>query len=167
MVTNCPKCGKVIPDDSVYCAYCGYGIKPQARSAQVSVGGALFIAAAVTSLVLFVFSLYALLNIYNWYPVLVAQIWFIYDQMLTAFSFVGFLFGIFAAALSLTRKSYKLTIVFAVACTFSGGGSWVISMIIPNADLTQSLFYYFLPLFVTAFIGTLLISFKKAEFNRD
>ncbi|MDH5787212.1 MAG: hypothetical protein OEZ40_02815, partial [Candidatus Bathyarchaeota archaeon] len=88
-----------------------------------------------------------------------------YDQMLTAFSFIGFLSGLFTAALSLIRRSYKLTIASAVVCALSGCGVWIISMIIPNSSVTHSLLYYFLPLFVTPIAGTILILFKKAEFN--
>lgn len=162
---ECPKCGRTIPDDSVYCLHCGRGIKKSARSSQVSAGGTLIIIAAVASSIIFILSFQAVLNIYTWYPPLVAQSFFIYDQMLTAFSFTGMLCGIPAAILSLTRKSYLLTMVFAVLCTFSGGCTWVISLIIPHSNLLLSLLYYFLPLFVTPFIGTMLILFRKAEFN--
>lgn len=165
MVSECPKCGKTIPDDSVYCAYCGYGVKPSARSTQVSTGGTLMTVAAVASLIFFVLSIQALLNIYNWYPPLVAQGWFVYDQILTVFSFTGLVFGLSAAILSLTRKSYKWTMASSMLCTLSGGGAWIISMIIPHSNPVQSLLYYFLPLFTTSFIGTALIFFRKAEFN--
>lgn len=107
MVSDCPKCTRTIPDDSVYCPYCGYGIKPSARSTQVSAGGTLMIVAAVASLIFFILSFQALLNIYNWYPPLVAQGWFIYDQMLTIFSFTGLVFGLSAAILTLTRKKLQ------------------------------------------------------------
>jgi hypothetical protein len=123
------------------------------------------IVAAVANLIFLVFSLRALANIYSWYPPLVAQVWFVYDQILTVFSFTGVLFGLSAALLSLTRKSYKWTIAFAVLCTFSGGGGWIMSMIIPHSNVVQSLLYYFLPLLTTPFIGTVLIFFRKSEFN--
>jgi RNA polymerase subunit RPABC4/transcription elongation factor Spt4 len=167
MVVECPKCGRTIPDDSVYCPYCGYGIKPSSRSAQVWTGGTLIVVAAVASLILFVLSFYALLNIYSWYPPLVAQSWFVYDQLLTVFSFTGCLFGLSAATLSFTRKSYKWTMASSVLCTLSGGGAWIISMIIPHSNPLQSLLYYFLPLFITSLTGTVLIFFRKAEFNRS
>jgi len=131
----------------------------------VSAGGALMIAAAVVSLIFFVLSFQALLNIYNWYPPLVAQGWFVYDQMLTVFSFTGLVFGLSAAILSLTRKSYKWTMASAALCTLSGGGAWIISIIIPHSNAVQSLLYYFLPFVATSFIGTVLIFFRKAEFN--
>ena len=165
MVLECPKCGRIIPDDSVYCLYCGRGIKKSARSSQVSVGGALIVVAVVAFLIIFILSFQAVLNIYTWYPSLVAHSFFIYDQMLTAFSLSGMLCGIPAAILSLTRKSYLVTMAFAVLCTLSGGGTWIISMIIPHSNLILSLFCYFLPLFVTPFIGTMMILFRKAEFN--
>jgi len=128
-------------------------------------GGSLMIVAAVANLIFLVFSLRALANIYSWYPPLVAQVWFLYDQILTVFSFTGVLFGLSAAILSLTRKSYKWTIAFAVLCTLSGGGAWIISMIIPHSNVVLSLLYYFLPLLTTSFIGTVLIFFRKSEFN--
>jgi len=165
MVSECPKCGKTIPDDSVYCLYCGYGVKPSAKSTQVSVGGALMTVAAVASLIYLVLSVQALLNIYSWYPPLVAQTWFVYDQMLTIFSFTGLLFGFSAATFSLGRKSYKWTMASAILCTISGGGAWIISMVIPHSNVWYSFLEYFLPLFAASFIGTVLIFFRKAEFN--
>ncbi len=165
MTFGCPKCGRTVPDYSVYCPYCGYGIKPSARSTQVSVGGAFLIVATAGSLILSLVCLQALARIYSWYPPLVAQMWFVYDQMLTVSSFSGFLFGLPACILSLTRRSYRWTMVSAAFCTLSGGGTWVISMIIPHSDVFQSFLFYFLPLFATSFIGTMLIFFRKAEFN--
>jgi len=165
MVCECPKCRRTIPDDSVYCAYCGYGIKPSARSTQVSVGGAFMIVASAGSLIFFLVSVQALLNIYSWYPPLVAQGWFVYDEVFTLFAFSGLLFGLFAAIFSLTRKSYRRAIAFAVLCTLSEAGAWIISMIIPHSNVVQSFLYYFLPLFVPSFVGTVLVSFRKAEFS--
>jgi RNA polymerase subunit RPABC4/transcription elongation factor Spt4 len=167
MVVECPKCGRTIPDDSVYCPYCGYGIKASARSAQVWAGGTLMIVGAVASLILFILSFYALSNIYNWYPPLVAQSWLVYDQLLTVFSFTGCLSGLPAATLSFTRKSYKWTMASSVLCTLSGSGAWIVSMIIPHSNPLQYLLYYFLPLFITPLTGTVLIFSRKAEFNRS
>ncbi len=165
MVSECTKCGKTIPDDSVYCPYCGCGMKPSAKSTQVSVGGALMIIAAVTSLIFFVLSFRALLNVYTWYPPLVAQSWFVYNQVITVFSFTGLLFGLSAATFSLTRKSYRWTLVCALFCVLSGGGVWTVSMIIPHSDVVLSFLLFFLPLFATSSIGTVLIFFRKAEFS--
>lgn len=165
MTSECPKCSRTIPNDSVYCPYCGCGIKPSARSIQVSVGGALIIVAATGSLIFFILSLQALANIYSWYPLLVAQHWFLYDQMHAVLSFSGLLFGFSGAILSLTRKSYNWTMASTALCTLSGGATWILSMIIPHSDALQSFLYYFLPLFATAFIGTVLILFRKAEFD--
>ncbi|MDH5634848.1 MAG: zinc ribbon domain-containing protein [Candidatus Bathyarchaeota archaeon] len=165
MVAECPKCGKAISDDSVYCPYCGHGIQPSARSVQVSVAGALMVAFTVASLVLFVLSFRALLNIHSWYPASVAQVWFVYDQMLTAISFAGLVFGLSAAILILTRRSFSWAMVSSMLGTLTGGGSWIISMVIPHSNIAYSILYYFLPLFATSLIGTLLIFSKKAEFN--
>lgn len=165
MVDNCAKCGRKVPEDSVYCLYCGHGIKPSARSNQVSGGGALMAGAALASLIHFAISLIALLNIYNWYPAIVAQIWFFYDQMLTAFSLTGLLSGLTAAMFSLARKGYKRTMISAVLCTLSCGGAWITAMIIPHSSMVHSFLYYFLPLLTPSLIGTVLILSRKMEFD--
>jgi len=124
------------------------------------------IVAAVASLIFFILCIQALAQIYGWYPPVVAQGWFVYDQILTVFSFMGFLFGFSAAILSLTRRSYRWTMFSAVLCTFSGASAWIISLIIPYAKVWNSFFYYFLPIFATSLIGTLLFYPRKAEFKQ-
>lgn len=165
MVAECPKCRRVIPDDSIYCLYCGHGVHLSARSFQVSVAGALMVAFTVASLVLFILSFRALLNIYSWYPASVAQVWFVYDQMLTALSFAGLAFGSSAAILILVRRSFHLAMVCSMLGTLTGGGSWIISTIIPHSNIAYSILYFFLPLFSTSLVGTLMVSSRKAEFN--
>jgi hypothetical protein len=120
---------------------------------------------AVASIVLFVLSFRALLNIYNWYPASVAQVWFVYDYMLTANLFAGFIVGLSASALILARSSYRWAMVFSVLGALTGGGSWIISLVIPHSDTAYSTLYFFLPLFATSLAGTLLVFSKKAEFN--
>ena len=166
MISKCPKCGRTVPEDSVYCPYCGYGIKPSAKTTQVWVGGTAMIIASVASLIFFILSINALIGIYSWYPPGVAQIWIVYDQMLTIFSFMGFLFGLSAGILSLTRRRYKLTMMFAIMCTLSGACAWIVSMVIPFASMWYSFYNYFLPLVVLPAAGTALIFPRKAEFTR-
>ena len=166
MSSKCPKCGADVTDDSVYCARCGHGMKPTARTTQVSAAGTLIVIAAATSLIFFLLSIRALGQIYSWYPTTVAQSWIVYDQMLTGLSFTGFLFGFSAGVLSLARRRYSLTMVCAVLCTLSGAGAWTISMIIPFSKLWYSFLYFFLPAFATSLIGTVLIYPRKAEFKR-
>jgi len=166
MVLRCPKCGRNVPDDSVYCLNCGYGLKPSARTTQVSAGGTLTIVAAVAHLIIFAQSVVALALIYNWYPPVVAQGWIVYDQMLTVFSFAGFLFGLTAGILALMRRNYAWTMVSASLCLLSGAVSWIISMIIPYSYVLGSLLYYFLPMFVPALIANVMIYPRKAEFKR-
>jgi len=166
MVSKCPKCGRTVPDDSVYCLYCGYGLKPSARTTQVSAGGTLAIVAAVAHLIILAQSVVALTSIYSWYPPVVAQGWIVYDQTLTFFSVTGFLFGLTAGILSLIRRSYVWTMVSAGLCMLSGAGSWIISMIIPYSYVLGSLLYYFLPMFVPALIAIVMIYPRKAEFKQ-
>lgn len=166
MVSTCPKCGGNVPDDAVYCPYCGHGLKPSARTTQVSAGGTLTIVAAVAHLIIFVQSVKALAEIYGWYPPIVAQGWIVYDQMLTVFALMGFLSGLLAGVLSLGRIGYVWTMVSAIVCTFSGVGVWVISMIIPFANVQYSLLYYFLPMVVPALIALVIIYPRRAEFKK-
>jgi len=162
---KCPRCSREVPDESVYCLYCGAGIQPSARTTRVSAAGALLIVASVASLIFLIQSLRALAQIYSWYPRSVAEDWILYDQMLAVFSLTGFTFGFSSALLSLYRKNYKWTMTSALLCTLSGLGAWLLSLIIPYSYAWYSFLFYFLPVFLTALIGTLLIYPRKAEFR--
>jgi len=157
----CPKCGRKVPDDSIYCPYCARGLKPSARTPHVSAGGILMIATSICSLTLLTLSVNALIQIYNWVPRLIAQKWFIYGQLLTAISVVAFVSAAVAAALTMERKNYRLTIIAGFVCTFSGAATYAVSVIIPDFNPLNSFVYYFLPLFVAPLIGTLLILKRK------
>jgi len=165
MVFNCPKCGRNVPDESVYCPYCGHGIGPSAKTSLVSAGGTLMFVAATASLIIFILAVRALMQIYTWYPPGVASGWIVYDQGLTVFSFIGFVFGLSGGILSLARRSYRLTMASAVICTLAGAGNFIISMIIPYAQFVYSLLYYFLPVFTSSLIATVLFYPREAEFK--
>lgn len=165
MTHSCPRCKREVPSDSVYCPYCGHGIQPSAKTTQVSAAGTLFLVAGIASLIFFILSFRALAQIYSWYPSSVARDWIIYDQMITVFSFTGLLFGFSAGLLSLSRRSYRWTMISAVLCTVSGAGAWILSVIIPYASMLYSFLYYFLPVLLTALIGSLLVYPRKAEFT--
>ena len=165
MSVTCPKCGRIVPDDSLYCPYCAHGLKPSAATPQVSAAAVLMIAAAISSFTLLVLSINALVEIYTWVPLLLAQGWLIYGRSLTVLSSVGFIAASVAAALSLKRRSYAGTMVSASVCTFSGLATFVVSVVIPDFNLKNSFFYYFLPLFLMPMIGTLLVLSRKPEFK--
>ena len=165
MTSKCPKCGKAVDDDLVYCPYCGRGLKPWAKSFQVSFAGALLIVTTVASMIFLIVSVQALLGIYSWYPPLVAQSWFVYDQALAMLVFTGFLFGLLAAGFSLARKSYVWTMIFSVVCAFSACGALVISLIIPHSSIAESFLYYFMPLLLPSVAATILIFPRRAEFK--
>lgn len=165
MALTCPKCGRNVPDDAVYCPYCMRGLKPSALTMSVSVAGFLMLIAAIASLIIFLLSLDALLEIYSWYPQLIAQKWILYDQLFTGFSLVAFVFGLIAGVLSLSRKSYPWFMVAGVLCTIVGGGVWVMSMLVPDYKLSSSFLYYFLPIFLPSLLGTLLVFPRRTEFK--
>jgi hypothetical protein len=165
MASSCPKCSRNIPSDSVYCPYCGFGIKPSARSTQVSAGGALMIVAAVTSFVFLILCVRALIMLHSWYPPGVASGWVVYNQALAGFSLMESLFGFVSGLLALTRRNYRLTMICAGLCTFSSAGAWTVSLVIPFASMLYSFLYYFLPSFAMALVGTVLIYPRRAEFE--
>ena len=135
--------------------------KPDAAAEVVKVAGTnnagtLMIAATAASLVVFILSAYALQNIYRWYPQLVAQRWFIYDQLLTIFSLLELISGALASSLIVSKRSFTVAVASATICTLSGASAFVLTLIQPLAILWVSLVFYFLPLFVIPLTGTVL-----------
>jgi len=165
MSASCPKCGRNVPEDAIYCPCCARGLKPSALTGKVSAAGVLMLVATVGFFVVFVISLDALLQISWWYPPLVVQKWFLYDEILTGFCLFGFLFGGASAALIFVRKSHRSAVILALLCTLSGAGIWIMSIVIPEYKPLYSLLYYFLPDFLAPLIGTLLIFSRKPEFK--
>jgi hypothetical protein len=165
MVSNCPKCHRAIPDDSVYCPYCAHAIAPFARTYRVSVGSAFIIVAAAGSLIFSIISTKALSELFRYYPPDVAVGWLNYDIAFVVFAFVGFFFGSSASALSLIRKRYLWTMLLSILCLISGIGLWIVSMIIPYSNVWFSFIYFFLPIVLPAFIATVLFYPRKQEFK--
>jgi RNA polymerase subunit RPABC4/transcription elongation factor Spt4 len=166
MALACPKCAKAVSEDAVYCPYCGYGLKPSAKTVQVSLGASLIIVATAASLILFMLSVKALMQIYVWYPQVVAQNWIIYDQMFAFSTLVSFLFGLASSVLLLLRRNFRLSITLTSLLTVSCVAAWIISIVEPFTNLGSSFFYFFLPLVLPALIGTLLVYPRKAEFDQ-
>ena len=165
MGSKCPKCGRTVPEDSVYCPYCSFGLKPSARTGFVPVGGTLFMLATICSLIISVLSINALQNIYHWYPQHVAQSWYFYDQLFTVFAIAQLFSGMLATALTLSRRRHKLAIIAAAICTLSGGGIFITSIIVPLAEPWNSFLLYFLPVFLAPLVGTALVFSRRREFK--
>jgi hypothetical protein len=166
MPVQCPRCGRAVEDDFVYCPYCAHGLKPTSKTERVSTAGVLMLVATVGSLVFLVLSVQALLGIYKWYPQFIAQSWFIYDQLLTALFTIQLSFGVSASILSLLRRKHSFFLVSATICTASGGFAWIVSLIMPGSVLWESMLYYFLPMFFAPPIATALTYPRKAEFKK-
>ncbi len=165
MGSECPKCGRTVPEDSVYCPYCSFGLKPSAKTGFVPVGGALFMLATICSLIISVLSIDALQNIYRWYPQHVVQIWYFYDQLFTVFAIIQLFSGALATALTLGRRRYALAMIAAGICTFSGAGIFITSIITPLAEPLNSFLLYFLPVFLAPLVGTFLVFPRRKEFK--
>jgi len=127
------------------------------KPAQTNSGSTLMIVATLASAVIFILSVFALQDIYRWYPRIVAQQWFIYDQLLTAFSVLGLVFGALTTSLVLSKKSWRAAVTFGIICTMSGLGAFIVTLIQPLAVLWESIVFFFLPLFVAPLAGTLMI----------
>jgi hypothetical protein len=97
-----------------------------------------------------------LANIYSWYPQIVAQRWFVYDELLTTFSFVELICGALAASLITWKKNFRVAVALAMICTLSGASAFLVTLIQPLAVLWESLLFYFVPLFIVPLAGTLL-----------
>jgi len=166
MVLNCPKCSRTIPDDSVYCPYCGHGIQPSAQTVLVSAGSTLIMVATAAHIIFFILSVKALVQIYNWYPPIVTQYFIGYVQLLTFFAFTGFMSGLPASILALARRRYTLTIALSIVCLASSAASTFLSVVVPGANWGTSLFSFFFPLLFPALMGTVLILPRKAEFKQ-
>ena len=164
---ECPRCRRKIPEDSAYCPYCAYGITRSARGNYLTTGTGLILVATAGSLVFLLFSVDALRNIYSWYPQHVAQSWFIYVQLFTVFLILELGFGATAFGLSLARRKPMVAIALALACSFCGGGVFVVSLITPLTVFMYSFLQYFLPLFFAPFIGAMLLYSRKEEFRRS
>jgi hypothetical protein len=119
--------------------------------------------ATVGSMVVFILSVIALEGVYSWYPQFAAQQWFIYDELFTVFSLLGLVFGAFATALILSKKSFKGAVASALVCTLSSASVLVVSLVQPLAVLWQSLLYFFLPIFATSLTGAALTYMQGEE----
>jgi len=155
--------GKPISCRIVNDGFHGDRLDSERRIVYVAVAGMTIVVATLGSLVVFILSMVALLGIYGWYPPFAAQQWFIYDEFFTVFSFLGTVFGAFATSFLLSKKSCWAVVASGTACTVSGAGVFVVSLIQPLALLWQAITYYFLPLFMAPLIGTLIIYVRKNE----
>ena len=166
MVNKCPCCSRLVPEDSVYCPYCGSGIAYQAKTPKVYVASFLLLITCASSIVFLILSTRALLYVFTWYPSSVAQEYYIYIQILLVLSLCQLFFGVFGATFSYRRLNYKWALASTAFCAFLGGGVWVITLIVPRFPLWSSILFYFLPQFVPPLIGTILLFSRKPEFKR-
>jgi len=132
-----------------------------AKAPDTSTAGGLMVAATIASTVIFILSAYALQDIYNWYPQVVAQGWFIFDELLAGFSFLELMFGALAATLIRLKRSLRVAVAAGIMCTLSDASAFVVALIQPGAVLWVSLLFYFLPLFVTPLAGTVLTYLRR------
>jgi hypothetical protein len=165
MASECPECDRSVPDDSVYCPYCGHGITPRARTSQVYAASLLLLAACTSSGIFIILSTRALLYISTWYPQLVAQTFYVHSQMLLILSLGALVSGSVSVFISYRRLNYRWAIASATACTLCAGAIWVATLLVPWYPLWSSIVYYFLPQFLPPLVGTLLLLPRNLEFE--
>ena len=161
MTAESTKHRKTVSIDAAYRAYYPNTPDVAAKNAHTNNGGTLMIVATTASTVIFILSVYALQDIYRWYPPLVAEQWFLYDQLLTAFSLLELIFGALATTLILSKRSFRVAVALSTICTLFGASSFIVTLIQPLALLWQSLIFYFLPLFITPLAGTILTIYEQ------
>jgi hypothetical protein len=157
------RCGKHMSFRIVDDGFHGQRSDSERRIANMVVAVTMMVVATLASLIVFILSVVALQGIYGWYPSFVAQQWFIYDQFFAVFSFFGMAFGAIATYFLLCKKSCWAVLASGIACTISGAGVFVVSLIQPLALLWHAMAYYFLPLFIAPLIGTLIVYVRKDE----
>ncbi len=86
-----------------------------------------------------------------------------HNQLVTAFSFLGLASGALAAGLILSKRGSNLTVASALLCTISGASAFTLLLVQPLAVLWESVFFFFLPLFIPPFVGTLIAYWRKEE----
>lgn len=161
MSVQCTKHRRTASIDAAYRVYHPDTPDVAAKTAHTNNGSTLMIVATIASTVIFILSVYALQDIYRWYPRLVAQEWFIYDQLLTAFSLLELIFGALATAFILSKRSFRVAVALATICTLSGAFAFIVTLIQPLAVLWMALLFYFLPLFITPLAGTILTIYEE------
>jgi len=134
----------------------GLGGNSFSRTDFLFLSAVLMIVSSVWFLIMFVKSVQALQGIYGWYPQLVAQTWFIYDQLFAVFTLLGLLSGFLSAGSMLSNKNPTAASIIGILCVISGAGLSILSLIAPLASLSNSILYYVLPSFLVPFAGTLL-----------
>jgi len=159
--------GKPVSINAVDSDYHRHRLDVDARFAYIYVAGTLMMVATAGSMVILILSVTALQGVYGWYPQFVAQQWFMYDQVFTAFSFLGLVSGALATILIMSKRSYRGAVASATVCTLSGTSIFVVSLVQPLAVLWQSVLYYLLPLFIAPLTGTLLTYLQREETEKS
>ena len=127
--------------------------------------GTLLAGSMIGFLIIFILSVNALLTVFEWYPQFVAQQWFVYDQAVTAISFLGSMFGVLSTALIFLRRGSSLTVASALLCTICAASIVTVSLIQPQAILWETLVFFFTPLFIPSLVGSLIAYWRKEELN--
>ena len=104
-IVNCPKCGKKLPDEAVYCLFCGTSIKKEKKRTgfPIAAGVLTIIASCICILVGILFIAAFAVETYGYYEVgyLVPGI----------FALIGFAFGLTAGILTLKRRTFPLAVI--------------------------------------------------------
>ncbi len=132
------------------------------RAGYLFIAKTAMIAGTLGSFILLVISVVALQRIYQYYPQLVAQQWFIFDEAFAILTFLGVLFGLLSSLAS-SRTNLTVALITGVLSTASGAGVFVTSLVAPLAVLWRSMIFYFMPLFMAPLAGTLLAYYVKLK----
>jgi hypothetical protein len=155
---HCPKCGKEVPDDASYCAYCGTQIKTVIgrKTGFPIAGGILGIIASCVCI--FVGILGILTSIQPDYPYPRLGILF-----MGIFTLIGFAFGLTGGILTLKRKNFSLAIIGISLILVSGFIIILVSMTVPYGSWGAVI--YGVPIILLSILSLIFTAISKQEFT--
>jgi len=155
---HCPKCGKEVPDDASYCAYCGTQIKTAIgrKTGFPIAGGILSIIASCVCI--FVGILGILTSIEPYYPYSRFGMLF-----MGIFALIGFAFGLTGGILTLRRKNFSLAIIGISLVLVSGFITILASITEPYGYLGAVIFG--VPIILLSILSLIFTAISKQEFT--
>lgn len=158
MVLHCPRCGRRIPDDAMFCLYCGKSVRLERTGLPLAGGVLVIISSSISILAGVLFALIYLMSgtymssqYYSSYPTL------------SFFSFLGFISGLYGGIHAIKRESYSSAMGGTVMMILM---SIIFSMIGSAAPYSSGFVtvIFSCPIIILSLLGGAFVASKKKEF---